>query len=196
MMDEQSLRDALARARERSPATRDACPSPDELNDLATTAGDSPRRLEQLSHVATCGACRADFDLLRTAAQSAPAPRARRAAPWMPALAAAALLAIVSAVVLRRPADVDVMRGGDDTRAFRIVSVSAGPDSVTLVWTAVPEAVRYDVEALRGDDTPAFSARTQDTVARGARSAGVITRFTVTATLLDGTTRSAEAARR
>jgi hypothetical protein len=192
-MDEQSLRDALAIARQRSPATRETCPSPDDLRDLATTSGDSPRRLEQLSHVATCGACKADFDLLRTAAQAAPAPRARRAIPWMPALAAAAVLAVVSAAVLRGPEAPDVMRGGEDARAFRIVRATASDDSVSVIWTAVPQAVRYEVEGLLADDAPAFSTQTADTVARGARSAGTIVRWTVTATLLDGTTRSAEA---
>jgi hypothetical protein len=192
-MDESALRDAFTQARHRVPVSRANCLGPDDLQALATSAGDTPKRLDQLVHISTCGSCRAEFDLLRTASQAAPVRTARPAMRWAPAMAAAAVITIVSTVMLTRSNEDDVMRGSGESGAFRIVNVADDRDSVSMIWTAVPQAVRYDVVGWLGDGSPAFTVQTTDTVAGGRRAAGSITRWTVTASLLDGTTRTAEA---
>ncbi len=202
MSDDDALRAAFAAATRTPPATRAGCPAPEALQELADGSGDAPERLVLLQHVATCAACRADFDLLRTASQAAAAttvetqaPRATRTRPrWVPMLAAAAVLAVVASTVLREvlPGD-DVVRGDAATGVgdVRLIALEERGDSVRLIWGAVPQAVRYTAEVTLDDGSPVFTAETADTIAVGARQAGRIARWRVMATLLDGTIRTA-----
>ena len=192
-MDEQELRDLFRTELARTPQDRAACPSPETLQQVATTAGDDDARLATLEHIATCASCRADFDLLRTAHAAAPEPAVATTAPartmprWIPALLAASVAIVASVALLREPAD--VMRGGGaDSGAFTFHEVQATATDVRLVWSAVPQAVRYTVEVTLTDGSVAYSTETPDTVASGPRRAGTIAGYTVEAVKLDGTT--------
>ena len=94
---------------------------------------------------------------------------------------------MASVAVLRDPAD--VMRGGaSDSGAFAFRDVRSTDSDVRLVWSSVPQAVRYTVEVTLTDGSVAYSTETPDTVASGPRRAGTIAGYTVEAVKLDGTT--------
>lgn len=186
MIDDDALRRLVRTQTAAVPLTREHCPSPEALQDAATTPADTEARLAVLEHVATCAPCRRDFDLLRAANLAAP-PVVRAVMPrWVPALAAAAVIAVLSLVATR--SDDDVVRGAA-TRATTVqlltpVRVAAG---IQLQWRAVPQAVSYRVEVTDDEGNLAFSAEIADTVAIATVSATASLRWSVEARLLDGT---------
>jgi MoxR-like ATPase len=186
VIDDDALRRLVRTRTDAVPATREHCPTPEALQDAAMTPRDSDAHRAVLEHVATCAPCRRDFDLLRTANLAAPAV-VRAAMPrWVPALAAAAVIAVVSLVATR--SNDDVVRGAPDRAAMvQLLTPVRIASGIQLQWRAVPQAVSYRVEVTDDEGNLAFSTETADTTALATTRANASLRWSVEARLLDGT---------
>jgi hypothetical protein len=191
-MDDETLRRLVRSQTDTVPASRADCPSPDALQSAATDPRGDAAQLLVLEHVATCAPCRRDFNLLRTAHAAAPVARRSAMPRWIPALAAATLVIVVSMVAFR---DTDtVVRGGDSPRTgVPLLPPAISRDGVTLRWASVADAVSYRVEVTDRDGAVAYSAETADTVAVAPLVRGTDLRWAVEARLLDGTVRTSKA---
>lgn len=187
MIDDEALRRQVRVQTAAVPATRAECPSPEALQDAATDPRGTEAQRVVLEHLATCEPCRRDFALLRTAHLSAPAAEVRKAVPrWIPALAAASLIVVVS-VIATRSSD-DVVRGVPARAAtVQLLAPSRVNSGVQLQWHAVADAVTYRVEVTDRDGNLAYSAETSDTVVVAPALNGESLRWSVEARLLDGT---------
>lgn len=114
-MNEEQLRAAYRRAMDARPHDRSGCPAPDALAAVIEGTASEAERFETLRHIGSCAACRADFELLRTAGDVA--ERVMR--PWwttrpVMALAAALVLAVGGVALWQRsgggPPDGDILR--------------------------------------------------------------------------------------
>lgn len=188
-MDDKTLQRLVRSETSREPASRTGCPSPEALASVAYSPSGDAHQLQLLEHVATCASCRRDFDLLRTAHAAAPLANRATIPRWIPALAAAALIVVVSVVVFR---DSDTVVRGGDSAGTGVVLLAPTPatDGVTLRWSAVPQAASYRVEVTDGDGNVAFSTETADTVAIATTLRGATLRWGVEARLLDGSVRT------
>ena len=185
-MTDAELRDIYTRALTSRATTRTACPTPEALDALVGKSGGEESRLATLDHVMSCNACRQEFELLRAiqaaAAADTGAPR-RRHAPW---LAAAVVVVAAGAITLAQLQRSNPARGAGSAAASDIALV--GITGHTLVWRAVPGAIRYDIETVDANGATVFRATTADTsVALPATLAGV--NWWVRATLRDGSER-------
>ncbi|MDZ7632113.1 MAG: hypothetical protein U5K74_12415 [Gemmatimonadaceae bacterium] len=191
-MDDETLR-RLVRARMHDvPATRRDCPSPEALQSAATAPSGDASQFAVVEHVTTCAPCRRDFDLLRTAHAAAPPARQVTIPRWIPALAAAAVIAVVSIVAL--DGTDDAVRG-DGERAQPTVELlppTQRANGLTLRWHSVPEAVTYRVEVTDDAGTVAFSTETPDTTVVAPVPRDAALRWSVEARLLDGSVRTSK----
>ena len=174
-MTDEELRQAYARAMSASrPATRTACPGPDELLALARREGPEPARLATLDHAMACESCQQELELLRAIAaaerrETNHGRATRWRAPVAIALAASALLAIGlgpgRAWLGGRQAD--TMRGGPApvTLLHPETAASIAGDSIVLTWRGVAGATRYAVELLDGEGNTVVRTTTSDTTA-------------------------------
>ena len=144
------------------------CVAPEALLAIVERTASETERLQTLRHVGACRSCRAELDLLRSAARAA--EHAAAPSPWRNPrlLAAAVVLLFAGSVAIWQSS-----RGAPDLP--RTVAAStpqllapaeeispSGP--VTLVWSALPSARRYDVEVLRATGEVVFAGSTRDTV--------------------------------
>lgn len=186
-MDDETLRRLVRTQTASVPATRAECPSPETLQAVAGTPTGDASQLAVLEHVATCAPCRRDFDLLRTAEAAAPATARAAVIPrWVPALAAAAVIAVVS-VVATRSGD-DLVRGAPNGRpTVQLLSPSRAETGLQLQWHGVAQAVIYRVEVTDHEGNLAFSTETADTVVLAPNLLDATSlRWSVEARLLDG----------
>jgi hypothetical protein len=128
----------------REPATRDACPAPEDLLALAEGGLPADRREALVDHVTTCGACHREFALCRATAAGAGRPAGRTTAWW--GLAAAVVLAAVGAGwwVLGRPGP-EPVRGTAPGVDVIGPGATAAPGRVEFRWRAVPGVTGYEV---------------------------------------------------
>ena len=188
-MDDNALQRIVRSQTTQVPASRISCPSPEALESAAYSPRSDAGQRALLEHVTTCVLCRRDFDLLRTAHAAAPVVSRARIPRWIPALAAAVLIMVVSVVAFK---ETDTAMRGDTTPGPGItllppVSTAGG---VILRWGAVAEAISYRVEVTDADGNVAFSAETADTVAITSTLRGSPLRWAVEARLLDGSVRT------
>lgn len=173
-MTEDALREAYQRALDGRRVTgRERCVSPEAMLSLLRREGTEEQRLEVLDHVMGCGACRSEFELLRsleeagaeTTARARPAVRRilpRVAVPL--ALAASVLLVVTVGQRLRSPDGTDVERG-----AVEGITVLGPPPEIaagispTFAWSPVPGAQSYDLEVLDEKGSVVWGARTRET---------------------------------
>jgi hypothetical protein len=185
-MTDAELRDIYARALTSRAAGRAECPAPEALDALVAKVGSEESRLATLDHVMACNACRQEFELLRAIEVAASADtrvRSRWRAPW---LVAAGVVMAAGAIVVTQVSRSNPMRGAHPAGEGQIALV--GLADHTLVWRAVPGAIRYDVETVDASGATVFHATTADTsVALPPESSGV--NWWVRATLRDGTER-------
>lgn len=186
MTDDATLQRQFRAARDRVPATRDACIEVGDLAAAAQRADSETARLIVLDHVATCATCRHEFDLLRTVAETKPRTTVRWAR-W--GTVAAGLAAAVTLVLWRGRAEPasPPYRGPDVSVTLHEPAVDSA--QVVLAWQPVEGATRYLVEVIRSDGTSAASMELPDTLATIPRSSlGSATdfRWTVQASLRDG----------
>lgn len=187
-MDDDSIRRLVRTQTGHVPPNRDQCPSPEMLQAVASTPTGDASQLVVLEHVATCALCRRDFDLLRIAEAAALATaRATMIPRWVPALAAAAVIAVVSVVATR--SDENLVRGAQNEHpTVQLLSPARAETGVQLQWHAVAQAVIYRVEVTDHDGNLAFSAETADTVVLAPNLLDATSlRWSVEARLLDGT---------
>lgn len=145
-------------------ATRGEHVPPERVQDLVARRGDDTRRLADLDHVMSCEVCRTGYDLLRSIEQ-AQEPAVSRTR-WVPIAAAAALVLAAGLFSARQkaPPVADSMRDGAALpTAVAPVGEVAAPDARTLIWRAVPTAIRYDVTLLGDAGMVVHSAATAET---------------------------------
>jgi hypothetical protein len=158
-------------------AGRAGCVAPEVLLAIVEGHADEAQRIQALRHVAACGACQADLDLLRSAASAARGLKRR----YVPTLTiAASLVVLASAAVLWRarigselPRS-EPLRGGGNG----VLLIGPNGDVVTarpvlLTWRSLPLAVRYEVEVLDARGRVLFSAATRDTATLVPDQAGL-----------------------
>ncbi len=175
----------LARPR---PDGRDECPSPDALRGVAEQEAGADLRLAIMEHVSGCADCQRELALLGQVADTV--GRTRRPAPlWWLAAAASAVLVVVGGRALLTGGGVEpVVRG--EAPAVTLISPSGSVGTAAaLVWRAIPDAARYEVEVLGPEAELVQSATVRDTVVPlgGGLEPGVEYRWRVTAVRRDGT---------
>jgi hypothetical protein len=177
---------------------RGNCPPPERLQDLVERTGEESARLEVLDHVMTCPSCHRDLALLQSIHVAQPRQRALMPRQWL--AAAGMLLFVGGAVLVTRafgPGSAGDLTRGDETVGGRdgAIAIVAPRDTVpaaglnTLVWHAVPGAMRYAVEVLDQNDRVVFARQTSDTVAHVPALTASAAAWWVRATLGDGSER-------
>jgi hypothetical protein len=163
-MTDAELRDIYTRSLTSRAQSRAGCPSPEAIEALIAQTGREASRLATLDHVMSCAACKEEFELLRAinAAErvNAGVARPRRSvAPW---LAAAVVVIAAGALTLTQ-----LQRSGSNpTRGASSSDIAlVGTVSGSLIWRAIPDAVRYDVEIVDASGATIFHARVADTTA-------------------------------
>jgi hypothetical protein len=185
-MNDSELRDIYQRAL----TNRADHPAPEALVALVTQTGSEASRLATLDHVMSCASCKQDFELLRAihAADQANAGAAsisprRLPIPWL-AAAAVVIAAGGLTLTLVKPSP-NPVRGAPSADVGLV-----GDENGTLVWHAVPDVVRYEVEIVDASGQTIFHARVTDTTTALPANlpAGTLS-WWVRATLRDGSER-------
>jgi hypothetical protein len=171
---DEALREAYQRALDaRRVSGRELCVSPEAMLSLLRRQGPEEQRLEALDHVMGCGACRSEFELLRSIEQAGArmteraGPAVRRILPRFAvplALAASLILVVTVGQRLRSPGGTDVERGAMDgvTLLGPPPEIAAGT-SPTFAWKPVPGAQSYELEVLDDKDAVVWTAKTSET---------------------------------
>jgi hypothetical protein len=182
-MTDAELRDIYTRAL----TNRADCPPPEALVALVTRTGSEASRLATLDHVMACAQCKQDFELLRAIqaadqAQTQAARPRRSVALWLAAAVVVIAAGALAVTQLQRPNPVR----GAPSADIALVGAANG----SLVWRAVPDAVRYDVEIVDASGVTIFRARVADTTTTlpAALPGGPLS-WWVRATLRDGSER-------
>jgi len=167
---------------------REECPSPDVLRSVAEREADADARLAAMEHVSACADCQRELALLVRVADTA--HRSRRPLPtlWLAAAASVVLALLGGRALLTRVGVQPTVRG--EAPAVTLVSPSGSVGTAAaLVWRAVPDAARYEVEVLGPEAELVQSATVRDSVVRlgGGLQPGVEYRWRVTAVRRDGT---------
>lgn len=171
-VDLETLRRAFAAAGGAPPRDGADCPQPERIWAAARGALHGAERDALLDHVASCSACAEDWRLAlelmrgeRGGATVLPMrrPLARRWAPLVPAVAAAALLVVVGVDMKERRDErvVVAMRGDEQGAIQSLIDEPLPRDRALLRWSGPPGAV-YDV-----------SVRTEDLGTELARARGL-----------------------
>ena len=171
---DETLREAYERALDaRRVSGREACVSPEAMLSLLRREGSEEQRLEMLDHVMGCGACRSEFELLRSIEQAGAATteRATHAVLQFPrrfavplALAASLILVVTVGQRLRSAGGADVERGRTDGITLLAPPPEISPGtSTTFAWKPVAGAERYELEVLDEKGTVVFGAKTSET---------------------------------
>lgn len=165
VVDEPELRSLYQRLiARRAPADRTACVDPDRLLATAEGSASERERIAALRHVAACGLCREELDLLRSATEAGRGMPERRASPAL-ALAASVALAIGAIGLWQVGPKPEVLRGAGDELAVIAPAGDQAPGTLPMfVWRSRPTALRYEIEVTDPDGMPAFERTTSDTV--------------------------------
>ena len=171
---DEALREAYLRTlAARRVSGREPCVAPERMLSLLRREGAEQQRLEALDHVMGCGACRSEFELLRSIEQAGAAtteraaPAALRILPRFAvplALAASLILMVTVGQRLRTPEGTDVERGTMDgvTLLGPPPEIAAGT-SPTFTWKPVPGAQSYELEVLDEKGGVVWAAKTSET---------------------------------
>jgi hypothetical protein len=195
-VNDESLRSAYTDLLTQRAGPRSECVSPEALLRVAEGTAPEAERLATLRHVGACRPCRAELELLRTAGDVAQRVARSRWHGRRLLAAAAGVMMLAGSVALwlaLRPPAADTLRDGAPTRVQLLAPAEEGTATppVTLVWAAVPAALRYEVEVLRPDGSAAFIAEPRDTTVvvpvTAALAPGFEYRWWVRAVLPDGT---------
>lgn len=183
-MNDSELRDIYTRSLTKRPD----CPSPEALEALVAKTGSEASRLATLDHVMSCVSCKQDFELLRAihAAEQVNLAQARPRRSLTPYLAAAVVLIAAGALTVTQLQRSNPTRGASPSSDIALI----GATNSSLVWHAIPDAVRYDVEIIDANGTTIFHARVTDTTtALPATLPNAPLSWWVRATLRDGSER-------
>ncbi len=177
----------LARSR---PSGRDDCPSPEALRAVAEREATAEERLGIMEHVSACADCQRELALLGQVADTVRRSRRPMPAWWLAAAASVVLAFLGGRTLLTRNGEEPVVRGEAPRVTLVSPSGAVGAGSAAaLVWRAVPNAARYEVEVLGPEAELVQSATVRDTVVPlgGGLEPGVEYRWRVTAVRGDGT---------
>jgi hypothetical protein len=171
---DEALREAYQRELDaRRVSGRESCVAPDAMLSLLRREGAEEQRLEALDHVMGCGACRSEFELLRSIEQAGAGttervgPAVLRTLPRFAvplALAASLVLVVTVGQRLRSPGSTDVERGTMDG-----VTLLGPPPEIaaetppTFAWKPVPGAQSYELEVLDEKGALVWGAKTSAT---------------------------------
>jgi len=173
MPSDQELKEGYGRLLEtRLREGRGACVPPEAILALVEKSGDEDSRMRTLDHVMSCPACRGDFELLRSVADSLPQGGAsfRRRHPFPPSILAwaASFVVLVGAGSLwwgmRGPDRAGVVRG--ENLSLGLISPVVGASvqgEITFLWHPHPDAFEYSVEVFDDGGEVIFTASTRDT---------------------------------
>lgn len=164
--------DARLRAAYGADAAGTPHPAPELIAAAAQLEGEEAVRLATLDHVASCAACRREFDLLRATHDAA-----RRLAPstWrvhaMGLAAAAAVIIAVALTIGRRGTpgvgEIAPDRGASASAAQAITLITplgtTPADAPHFVWHAVPTTGNYHLEVLDDSGAVVVGRDTHDT---------------------------------
>lgn len=171
---DEALREAYQRALDaRRVSGREPCVAPEAMLSLLRREGAEEQRLEALDHVMGCGACRSEFELLRSIEQAGAGTTERvgsavlRILPRFAvplALAASLILVVTVGQRLRSPEGTDVERGTMDgvTLLGPPAEIAAGT-SPTFAWKPVLGAQSYELEVLDEKGAVVWGAKTSET---------------------------------
>jgi hypothetical protein len=196
-MGDARLRAAFRAVADTRPVSeRVSCPAPELLLELVERRGAEEARLETLDHVMSCGACRREVDLLRTAVSAAEEtmPQQRRATTfptrWMAIAATVVVAAGIGLVWQLRDREAPfVMRGGGQLALHEATRTTTG--DALVAWRPATGARSYDVTVLDETGVELANRRVSDTTLVladslvGGRRGLVVS---VTAALGDGST--------
>jgi hypothetical protein len=158
----------------RTPRDRRACPSPESLLAVVERRGAEATRLATLDHAMSCADCRADFQLLRTAAVSAE-QAARDEAPALRlvrgggighfplrsmAVAAGLVVAVGIGLLSWHPGTPKPLLRGEEHTVVLLAPEQHADGSALLRWRTVPGAAAYRIEVF----TPSGHTVVADTV--------------------------------
>jgi hypothetical protein len=172
----------------RPPGAARGCVAPETMVEVAEGRASETERLGVLRHIASCGACREDFELIRSVVEAGGGLTRRSRVPMA---IAAGLVALVGAGFLfTRGFAPGPMRG--PASAVTLIAPAgevSGDGPLRLVWRAHPDALRYDAEIIEEAGTPVFSTTTSDTAITAAAplEPGREYRWWVVVVLKDGT---------
>ena len=154
---------------------RERCATPEAMLGVLRREGAEEQRLEALDHVMGCGACRSEFELLRSIEQAGaaeqrrpallrifPRPAWRFVAPV--ALAASILLVVTVGPSFKVSQAPDVERGGaSSVTLLRPAPGAAAEVPVTFAWAPVKGARGYELEVLDEKGVVVLAERTAET---------------------------------
>jgi len=172
---DERLRALYQRALEpRGTRGRERCAPPEAMLGVLRREGGEEQRLEVLDHVMGCGACRTEFDLLRSIEEAGadtekPAvlrilarPAWRSVAPF--ALAASILLVVAVGPRLWTHPAADVERGTSGGVTLSAIPLHGiGGDTGVFAWEPVPGARGYELEVLDDKGAVVFAEKTAGT---------------------------------
>jgi hypothetical protein len=171
-VSDEALREAYQRALDaRRVSGREPCVAPEAMLSLLRREGTEEQRLETLDHLMGCGACRSEFELLRSIERAGETEEARAAVRRMPrrvvvplALAASFILVVTVGQRLRAPEDPDVERGIAQgvTLLEPPAEIAAGMPT-RFAWKPVPGAQSYELEVLDEKGAVVWGAKTSGT---------------------------------
>ena len=173
-LTDEALREVYRRALDaRRVSGRELCVAPEAMLSVLRREGAEEQRLEVLDHVMGCGACRSEFELLRSIEQAG-AGTPERAGPTLLrslprfavplALAASLILVVTVGQRLRSPEASDVERGTMDG----VTLIGPPPEiaegiPLTFAWKPVPGAQSYELEVLDENGAVVWGAGTSKT---------------------------------
>jgi len=166
------------------------CPSPERLQAVAEGEAAHGERLSVMDHVSRCLRCQRDLALLGQVAGTRPRSRPSEGAMWLAAAATVVLAFVGLRVVGPWGGEAPVYRGDESivttvSPRGEVTAAAAG----ALVWRAVPDATRYEVEILTPDGEVVHVETVRDTT-MGAPQQVTLPgsyRWRVTAVGADGT---------
>ena len=169
-MNDEGLRSAYAQFLSTRRVQRAECVSPDALLAVVDGSASEAERIATLRHVGLCRACQSDLGLLTSAGEAAGSVTAVPGWRRWPALAAAAIVLVVAGSFAIREATLgtpaDVLRDAAPTpvRLLAPAESVAATTPVNLVWSALPDTRRYEIEILRPTGEVVYATTAVDTV--------------------------------
>jgi hypothetical protein len=145
---------------------RSHCPGPEALRGIAEHTSSREERLDVMEHVAGCLPCQRELALLAQIADARPR-RIGLSRSWWLAAAASVVLAVAGGhALLSRGQDEAVLRGAPEAvQLIAPLGAAARPTTDALVWHAVPDAARFEVEILDDQGSVVYHTEVRDTSA-------------------------------
>lgn len=163
VVSKEELRGASVRAGGRA-NRREGCPEPEQILALVEQAGPEPGRQATLEHVRACGACRREYDLLRSAPDGRAAAHRRRVVPLAAVLVVILLfLGTMLYVAFRSGTSDEAFLG--DAPSVELVNPRGEARSrpISFIWRSREQTALYRLEVLTAAGDVVYTTETRDT---------------------------------